>query len=140
MILIGLLLLVEGLSTALWIARIVPMLPALGAVVIVLGALRGLTGAMQTMGGASLLMGRRDTIKLCQLALIASALLTTLEIGARLSPNDLDPTWRWWLTSMYWIYALAAIAWLGRHGDGQVRGDKNQEVKDPDDRRLDVGD
>jgi hypothetical protein len=124
MILLGLLLVVEGLSTGLWIARIVPMLSYLNALIIALAILRGLTGAMQTVGGFSLLAGRRHTIGLCQVSLIASAMLTTLEIGARIAPSNLDPTWRWPLTGAYWVYAIGASAWLGR----EVPVDKNPEV------------
>ena len=41
-------------------------------------------------------------------SLIASALLTPLEIGWRLVPTNTDPTYRWALVAGYWVYAMAA--------------------------------
>src|SRR3954452_23992609 len=111
MVLIGLLLIVEGLSTGLWIARILQMLSALGWLVILLAVLRGLTGGVQLMGGMSLFTVR-PSVRLSQISLVASAALTTLEIGVRLTPNNLDPTWRWPLVVLYWAYALGASAWI----------------------------
>jgi hypothetical protein len=82
-------------------------------------------GLMQWIGGMSLLMRRRSVVRFCQIALIASAILTTFEIGLRIAPSNLDPTWRWWLVVLYWVYAIVASAWLGV---GQVRVDKSEKV------------
>jgi hypothetical protein len=116
-ILIALLLIVEGVSTGLWIARLVPRLSAFDALVVVLMVVRGLIGAMQLAGGV-FLMGRRPAaVTLSQWALIASATLTTFEIGERMAPSNLVPTLRWPLVGAYWIYAIGAARYLRRVGD-----------------------
>lgn len=112
MILIALLLIVEGLSTGLWIARVVPMLSVLGALVIGLMLARGLIGAMQLAGGVFLLGRRPAAVTLSQWALIGSATLTTFEIGERLVPTNLVPSLRWPLVGAYWVYALGASVYL----------------------------
>jgi hypothetical protein len=128
MILIALLLVVEGLSTGLWIARLVPRLSGFDAFVVVLMVMRGLVGAMQLTGGVFLLGRRAAAVTLSRWALIASAILTTLEIGERLAPSGLVPSLRWPLVGAYWIYALGAVAYLGR--DWEVQGEKNREVQE----------
>jgi hypothetical protein len=112
MTLLALLLIVEGLSTGLWIARLVPRLSGQDAVVVGLLAIRGLVGAMQLAGGV-FLMGRREAaVTLSQWALIASATLTTFEIGERMAPTHLVPSLRWPLVCAYWVYALSAGMYL----------------------------
>src|SRR5262245_17673538 len=112
MALIALLLIIEGLSTGLWIAKVVPILDSFGLTAIVLVVLRALIGAMQLMGGVFILGGRRTAVGLSQTALFVSASLTTLEIGARLTPNNLIPSLRWPLVAGYWVYAAGAAAYL----------------------------
>jgi hypothetical protein len=127
MTLIALLLVVEGLSTGLWIARLVPRLSAFDALVVALMVARGLVGAMQLTGGV-FLMGRRPAaVPLSQWALIASAALTTLEIGARMAPANVVPGFRWPLVGAYWVYAIGAVLYLRRIGGVQV--DKSREVQ-----------
>jgi hypothetical protein len=46
--------------------------------------------------------------------LLVSAVLLTIETGWRLTPTDLDPTWRWPLVAAYWVYALGAVYALRR--------------------------
>jgi len=134
MVLIALLLIVEGLSTGLWVARVVTAEGAFGPTATVLMVLRGLVGAVQLTGGVFLLAGRRASMRLSQFALIASALLTTLEIGLRLTPNNLVPSLRWPLVAAYWIYAVGAAGYLAPKPEvrvnksWKVRGDKNEKV------------
>ena len=112
MILIALLLMLEGLSTGLWIAKFVPRLSGQDAVVVVLMAIRGLVGAMQLTGGVFLIGRRPAAATLSQWALIASATLTTFEIGERMAPNNLVPSLRWPLVCAYWAYAIGAGMYL----------------------------
>jgi hypothetical protein len=37
-------------------------------------------------------------------ALLASACLVVVEVGLRLAPTNLDPTFKWWVVSAYWAY------------------------------------
>ena len=112
MILLALLLIVEGVSTGLWIAKLVPRLSTYDTLAIALMVVRGLVGAMQLAGGV-FLMGRRPAaVTLSQWALIASATLTTFEIGERIAPTSLVPGLRWPLVGAYWVYALGAGIYL----------------------------
>ena len=47
-------------------------------------------------------------------SLIASAALLTIELGARLSPSSLFPSYRWPVIGAYWAYAIAAWWWIRR--------------------------
>src|SRR5262245_5191114 len=134
MLLIALLLIVEGLSTGVWIARAVPVLDSFGLAALLLAVLRIFIGAMQLVGGVFLIGGRPSAFTLSRTALIASAVVTTFEIGARITPTNLVPDWRWPLVIAYWIYAAGAAAYLGyeqRRGEkktSEVVEDKGSEV------------
>lgn len=139
MALIALLLIVEGLSTGLWIAKLVPMLSAFDAPVLTLMIVRGLVGAMQLAGGVFLLGHRPAAAMLSRWALIASATLTTLEIGARMAPGNLGPGLRWPLVGAYWCYAIGAGLYLRGIGDrmvSRVQVEKNWEVQGEKDREV----
>jgi hypothetical protein len=126
MVLIALLLIVEGLSTGLWIARVVPMLGGFGLAALLLAVLRCFVGAMQLVGGIFLIGGRRSAVSLSRTALIASAIVTTFEIGERITPNNLMPGLRWPLVIAYWIYALLASAFLRNR---EIQVDRSSEVQ-----------
>jgi len=112
MTLIAVLLTAEGLSTGLWIAKLVPRLGGYDRIVVALLVLRGLVGGLQ-LAGAACLVGRRPAgVRLSRWALLASAALTTLEIGARLAPGYVAPGLRWPLVAAYWIYAVGAASYL----------------------------
>jgi hypothetical protein len=108
------LLLLEGARTALWIARLAPMLGAYSVTTTVVILLRGLTGALQIIAGWLGFEARLPARPLTMIGLLASAILTTLELGARLAPSDADPTFRWYFVAGYWVYALATIAYLSK--------------------------
>ena len=113
---IAALLLAEALLSAAWIAGLMPSVPTREAVILVLVTLRGGVSALQ-LTAATLLFGRRPPgWRLARWALLASAALVTLEIGWRLSPSNIDPTFRSWFVAWYWVYALACGWYLkGRH-------------------------
>jgi hypothetical protein len=108
------LLLVEALSTGLRLASLVSTLVVYGPVALGMLALRGLVGAAQFTGGWLLLSERPTAAPIARMALLASAALTTLEIGFRLAPTNQDPSLRWYLVAVYWAYTLAMTWFLGR--------------------------
>lgn len=116
--LLAFLLIAEGVSTLFWL---VMLLPSLGwrdrssvAVIIV----RGVIGALQLVSGWGLASRSASAPTLARWALGLSAALLALEIGFRLSPSNLDPTYRWPLVWAYASYAFVAIVILRRKGDG----------------------
>lgn len=113
MLLISFLLVAEGLTTGWWLARIFPSIQGYDRAALILVAARTLIGSMQLMGGFFLMGRRLAAATLARFALLASAMLTTFEIGARMAPTDLDPTFRWPLVIAYWIYAFAAAIYIG---------------------------
>ena len=100
------LLIAEGLLDVLWLANIVPVIAAHGPLTIVLLIARGLVAAALLMSGWLILEGRPPAAAIARGALLASALLITLEIGLRLAPSNLDPTFIWPLVVIYWLYAI----------------------------------
>ena len=101
------LLIAEGLLDVLWLANIVPVIAAHGPLTIVLLIARSLVAAALLMSGWLILGGRPPAGAIARGALLASALLMTLEIGLRLAPSNLDPTFGWPLVIVYWIYTIA---------------------------------
>ena len=114
------LLIAEALMTSVWIARHLPGLMARDAVTIVVIAARAVIGALGLMSGMWLIERRRIGVGAARVTLIASALLTTLELGWRLAPSNLDPAWRWPAVTGAWIYALAWLIVL-RKSSGRER-------------------
>lgn len=105
------LLVAEGVTTLFWLVQFVPSLGWRDRASVATILARGLVGAMQLTSGWWLATRRQSAPALARLSLLLSAGLLTLEIGARLSPTNLDPTFRWPVVLAYWIYALGA-AWL----------------------------
>src|SRR5437016_120041 len=89
------LLILEGMLAALRIANLLPTIMVYDAVALILIALRGGVGALAFVSGWLLRIKRPPGETLAQAALLSSAVLTTLEIGARLAPSNLDPAYRW---------------------------------------------
>ena len=46
---------------------------------------------------------------LARVVLVASAVLTTFEIGLRWAPTSLFPSYRWPAVGLYWLYALVGV-------------------------------
>ena len=111
-ILYGLLVL-EGASSALWIARLLPAMGVRGWTVIVLVAARGLVSSLQFVSAMLLRTRRANGPPLARAALAGSSALITLEVGFRMVPTSVDPTFAWWIVGGYWAYAALAI-WLLR--------------------------
>lgn len=107
--LLAFLLIAEALSTAFWIAGIVPKLASHDALVVAMVVARGFVGALQLGSGSFLLAGRPSEPVLAQLALLLSAILVMLELGFAFTPTSLDPMFRWPTVLVYWIYASGWI-------------------------------
>ncbi len=112
--LIGFLLVAEGVSTVVWLTQLLPTLSWRTGSSVALVVVRAIAGAMQVTSGWWLSTHRPAAVALARAALMLSAVLTTLELGARLAPSNLDPTFRWPLVAAYWMYALAAAWFLSR--------------------------
>jgi hypothetical protein len=104
-------LLLEGLAGAVWVAGLLPVIAGYDLVVILLVVARLLVGMCLCTSGWLLSAARPPGEALARLALLASAILTTLETGFRLVPTNADPTYRWVTVGLYWAYA-AGMAWL----------------------------
>ena len=111
---LGPLLMIEALVTSVWIARHLSGLMARDGVTIAVVAARALVGALALVSGMWLIERRPIAVATARLTLVASAVLTTLELGWRLAPSNLDPAWRWPVVAASWIYALAWLIVLRR--------------------------
>src|SRR6476660_2671179 len=95
---VALLLIAEGVWTLMWLTQ---LLSSLG---------------WRDKSSVALILARRrsSALPLARWVLLVSAVLFTLEIGWRLTPTDLDPTYRWPLVLAYWVYAVVAFLFVRR--------------------------
>lgn len=103
------LLIAEALLTSVWIARHLPGMTSRAPITIAIITSRALVGTLGLMSGMWLIERRRIGAAVARVTLVASALLTTLELGWRLAPSNLDPAWRWPAVAGAWMYACV---WL----------------------------
>lgn len=108
------LLILEAVNSGLWIARLLPSLGVRGWTVIALVAARGLVSSVEIVSAVMLRMRRPSGPPLARMALLASAILMPLEIGFRLVPTSMDPTYRWWVAGAYWAYVAVVVRLLPR--------------------------
>ena len=111
------LLIAEGVWTLVWFTQLLSSLGWRDKSSVVFILARGLVGAVQLSTGWGLASRRPSSAALARWVLLVSAVLLTIEIGWRLTPTDLDPTWRWPLVLAYWVYALGAVYALIRATD-----------------------
>jgi predicted membrane channel-forming protein YqfA (hemolysin III family) len=117
------LLILEAAQSALWIARLLPSLGVRDRTTVALVCLRAAISGMQMVSGVLLRIGRLSAPAVARSALLASASLMPFEMGWRLVPTNLDPTYRWWITAGYAMYAAGAIWYLNRDPPGlKTRG------------------
>jgi hypothetical protein len=107
-------LLVEGVSTALWLASRLPLLAAYDGLTLAVVGARGVCGGLALMSWAFLRRRSHAGLTLAPWVLVGSATLYALEIGARLRPSSVYPGARWILVVTYTVYALGAAALLVR--------------------------
>jgi len=98
----------EALLAARWIAALLPSLPLRGIVTVLLVTARGVTGSVQLLSAVALRWNRPFAPVLAAFALAASAVLVIFETGLRLTPSNVDPTFRWWFVAGYALYAAVA--------------------------------
>jgi hypothetical protein len=108
------LLILEAVQSALWIARLLPSLGVRDRTTVVLVCCRAAISALQLVAGVQLRRDRMSVSSLARVALLSSVALVPFEVGWRLVPTNLDPTYRWWVVAAYLAYAGAAWSWLGR--------------------------
>ena len=113
--LLAVLLMVEALKAAAWVAALVSTLPARDSLTLAVIALRAAVSAVQIVSSVLLFENRPPGATLARWAFLTSAGLLTLEIGFRLAPSNLDPTFRWWIVGGYWVYASVAAAYISVH-------------------------
>jgi hypothetical protein len=113
-VLIALLLIAEAAWTLSRVAGLVYTIAAYDPIAILLIAARAIVAAMQASGGALVLQRRPPAAAIARTALLASAMLRTLEAGFRLAPSGVPSFWRWEIVTAYWMYALAGAWWLSR--------------------------
>ena len=108
------LLVVEGLSTGVTAVQRTPWIGIYSVAMTGVFALRVLVGVLQFTAGFLIFRRRAPGGALGQFALLASALLVTLEFGANLAPHNLFPTYIWPVVAGYWVYAFAGVWAMGR--------------------------
>ena len=105
----ALLLVLEGLSTALRTTTRLPVLMVYPPLTIAFVAARFLVAVQQFSAGWLVMGGRPPGPLLARWALAESAILVTFELGCGFAPTNLFPAYRWWAVGLYWAYALAGI-------------------------------
>ena len=111
---LGFLLIGEGIWTLVWLTQLLSSLGWRDTLSVALILIRGATGAAELTIGTALSSRRPSAISLVRWVLPISAVLLTIELGANMTPTNLDPTYRWPVVIAYWLYASAAV-WLVRH-------------------------
>lgn len=110
------LLAIEGALGALWVTGRLALIASTdpGPIAVILA--RAVVGALQ-LTGAWLLFERRDAaVPIARVAVLGSVIVTTVGIGWRLAPTNLDPALRWYFVGAYWVYALALLSVIRRVG------------------------
>ena len=108
---------VEGTLTVLWLTSLLSTLSVYDARTLVVIGARGFVGTLQLTSAWMLLGGRLPARTFAVAAFALSAILIVAELGARLSPSNLDPTFRWPIVALYSVYATTMI-WLLTRGRG----------------------
>lgn len=105
---------VEGALTVAWLTSLLSTIGVYDARTLAIIGARGVVGTLQ-LTSAWLLLGQRMPARVfASWAFVLSAILIVLEIGARLSPSNLDPTFRWTVVALYGVYATVMSLLLTR--------------------------
>ena len=103
------LLILEAANAGLWVSRLLPSLAVRDRTTVLLVGLRVCVSGLQIVAGVLLRTARLSGPTMARWSIVGSAVLMPLEIGWRLVPTNLDPTYRWWVVVGYWVYA--GVAW-----------------------------
>jgi hypothetical protein len=109
---LAVLLLGEAALTAVWLAGRMPMLPVYDSLVLTMVGLRTAVATVQSTAGLMWVRRLPPAPLFTRWALLASAALLTLELGAGLSPTSMFPAFRWPAVAAYWVYAAGVIGLL----------------------------
>jgi len=104
----------EAMFAGLYVANLVGQLGIYDGFAVALIIARGLVGAVQFSGGWLLATHRPAGPALAQWGLAGGAVLTLLGVGFDLAPTSIYHWLRWQATGAYVVYAIGAIAILGR--------------------------
>jgi hypothetical protein len=131
-LLLGVILIVEAAFAGLYTLQLIPALAGYDAIAVGLILARAGVGALQLTGGWQLVQKAPSGPALARLALLLSAVLTTMIVGWRLAPSEIYYWIRWEVVTGYWAYAVVG-AWSLTRSRGEknreVRADKNHEVR-----------
>ncbi len=105
----ALLLVLEGLSSALRFATRLPVLMFYPPLTIAFVVARLAVAVQQFSAGWMVMSGRPPGPTIARWALAESAVLVTFELGLGFAPTNLFPAYRWWAVGLYWAYALTGI-------------------------------
>ena len=106
---IAVLLLGEAGLSAVRVSGLLPLLAVYDWPVLAMAGLRAAVASAQCAAGFMWLGRRTPAPAFTRGALLASALLLSLEIGAGLLPTSVFPAFRWPIVGAYWVYVLVVI-------------------------------
>jgi hypothetical protein len=106
----------EAVLNGLWLAGKAGRLAMYDPIVWVMLASRGAVTVLQLSAAVMLSRNAPAAVSFARAGWLLSALLVTLEHGARLSPSSLFPVYRWPVVAVYWCYALVLVALLQQAG------------------------
>ena len=107
------LLIAESMFGCLRLADLLPRLATYDLIAVILIFARGGLNAAQFAGGWSLAKRQPQGLAIARFALVGGVVLTPLDIGLNLAPNDIYPWLRWHVTAGYCAYAVLAAWYLG---------------------------
>jgi uncharacterized membrane protein (DUF2068 family) len=111
---IALLLGIEALVGLQGLARFVEIAAAYDATVWLMAALRGVVTVLQGTAAWTLWRAAPPGPLFARVAVVSSAVVLTLEIGAHLAPSSLPPGTRGPVIVAYWVYAAVVLLVLRR--------------------------
>lgn len=117
--LLGAILIGEAAIAGLATLQSLPALPGYDAIAVVLILARAGVGALQLTSGVLLFEQRPPGTALARLALLLSAIVTTMTVGFRWAPSDIYYWIRWQFVGAYWAYAVIAIIYLWRNASSR---------------------
>lgn len=97
------------------------MLPTYGTAALAVLGVRFVIAVLQSAAAFSLYQRSKIGPSLARNAFLSSAIVLTVELGARLTPTSVFPSHRWVYLAGYWIYAALAAAFSERLRRQNVR-------------------
>lgn len=110
----GYLLVLESALTAFWFANHLSTFSVYRGVTLAIVLARVVVGVLQFAGGWMLVKERPPGFLFARVAAACSAVLFVLEVGLRLGPSNLDPSFRWLAVAAYGVYAAVIVALVTR--------------------------